>query len=304
MPTKKILVTGAGGFIGRHSIPILERHGYEIHGLHYGDAPTPKIKSVKWHVVNLLERGVIGPLISGIKPQYLIHFAWEARPGIYWTSETNSAWARTSVELFETFYKQGGLRGVSAGSCAEYSWKNEGLFSEERTPALPATLYGTSKLNFAQSIRRFSIHSGFSYAWGRIFYPFGPGEYRQRLVPSVILSLLAGEPAKATHGRQIRDFLYVEEVAGAFVALLESECQGPVNIASGIGTSVSDIVLELGKLVGRTDLIHLGEIPLPAGEPASLVANTDRLNSTVGFVPKIDIHNGLRKTFEWWRANQ
>jgi len=96
----------------------------------------------------------------------------------------------------------------------------------------------------------------------------------------------------------------VEEVAGAFVALLESECQGPVNIASGIGTSVSDIVLELGKLVGRTDLIHLGEIPLPAGEPASLVANTDRLNSTVGFVPKIDIHNGLRKTFEWWRANQ
>ena len=65
-----------------------------------------------------------------------------------------------------------------------------------------------------------------STAWGRIFYLYGPGEYPSRLVPSVIGSLLHDEPARCTHGRQLRDYLHVADVASAFAAILDGKSRG------------------------------------------------------------------------------
>lgn len=101
----------------------------------------------------------------------------------------------------------------------------------------------------------------------------------------------------------MRDFLHVEDVARAFVALLDSEVQGAVNIASGTAVAVKDVIFEIGKLTGRSELIRLGALPLPADEPRVLVADVKRLHAEVGWRPTYELSEGLAGTIEWWRQN-
>src|SRR5205823_11692705 len=96
-------------------------------------------------------------------------------------------------------------------------------------------------------------------------------------VSSVIRSLLRGEVARCSSGEQQRDFLHVEKAASAFVALLESAVEGPVNIASGRATSVKELVNQIGEKIGRRELIRFGERVSRTDEPPLLVADVRRL---------------------------
>jgi nucleoside-diphosphate-sugar epimerase len=141
--------------------------------------------------------------------------------------------------------------------------------------------------------------SAIRIATGRIFYPYGPGEARSRLTPSIIRSLLAGKPARCTEGRQVRDFIFVEDVARAFVTLLGTDYEGPVNVASGVPVSVREVVLRIAELIGRPDLLLLGAVPTPAFEPARLVADASVLRS-LQFRTRYDLERGLTTTIDWW----
>ena len=96
-----------------------------------------------------------------------------------------------------------------------------------------------------------------SSAWGRIFFLYAPHEYPQRLVSSVIRSLLKGEVARCSHGNQIRDFLYVQDVADGFIALLDSQVNGAVNIASGSPIALKEVIYQIAGKLNRENLIEL-----------------------------------------------
>jgi nucleoside-diphosphate-sugar epimerase len=142
---------------------------------------------------------------------------------------------------------------------------------------------------------------GLEIGWGRIFYPYGPGECGPRLVPSVIRSLLAGEKALCTEGLQVRDFVFVEDVAKAFIALLTSPYCGPVNIGSGVPVTVRQVVTRIGEIIGRPDLLEIGAIPTRGFEPQEIVADIAKLRS-IGFQPQYSIDGGLERTVEWWKS--
>jgi nucleoside-diphosphate-sugar epimerase len=136
------------------------------------------------------------------------------------------------------------------------------------------------------------LHS-LSSAWGRIFFLYGPGENSFRIVPSVIYALLRGEPAHCKNGEQLRDFLYVEDVAAAFVALLESDIKGVVNIASGVATPLKNMIFAIAEQLGRQDLVQLGAIPSSISEPQKLIADVGRLKNEVGFEPLFKMNQGI-----------
>jgi nucleoside-diphosphate-sugar epimerase len=117
----------------------------------------------------------------------------------------------------------------------------------------------------------------------------------------VIISLLKGEPARCSHGNQIRDFLYVEDVADAFTALLESDVTGPVNVASGYPIVLREIIYRVAEKVDRKDLIQLGVLPVSVDEPHLLVADVGRLTNEVGWLPRYDLKTGLELTMDWWK---
>lgn len=298
---KKILVTGASGFVGRHSLRILVDHGFDVHAV-TSRKITPALSGCRWHMVDLLEPVQIKNLLKGVKPAYLLHFAWDVTPGEYWTSTNNFSWVQASLELLHNFQEQGGQRVVMAGTCMEYDW-NHGYCREFMTPKVPATTYGICKHSLQVMLEAYSRETGISSAWGRVFFLYGPYEYPVRLVSSVVRSLLRGEPARCTHGNQIRDFLYVKDVADAFVALLESNISGPVNIASGQPVTINFVIDEISRQIGRTDLIEFGAVNPPEHEPEVLFGDIQRLSNEVGWYPKYSLECGLQHTINWWRSN-
>jgi nucleoside-diphosphate-sugar epimerase len=295
----KVLVTGATGFIGRHCLPILINRGYEVHAVSLR-IPERFSPEIYWHKANLLDMSQISVLISKVQPNYLLHFAWYVEPGRLTTADENFLWIQASLELLQQFYNQGGMRIVTAGSCFEYNW-NYGYCSEFITPRVPDTFYGKCKNGLQILFKAFSEQTGVSSSWGRIFFVYGPHEKPERLVSSVIISLLKAEPAHCSHGNQIRDYLFVEDVAAAFVDLLESNVQGPVNIASGHPVSLREIVSKLGRWLNGEHLIKWGAVPSPPDEAPLVVANVSRLSEEVGWRPQYSLKKGLKTTIDWWR---
>jgi nucleoside-diphosphate-sugar epimerase len=298
---KRVLVTGATGFVGRHCLPLLVLKHYEVHAVARRRLSLPALSGISWHEIDLLTPGTSSELLRRLRPEYLLHLAWHAVPGEFWDSSENLEWVRASLELLPAFVKNGGRRLVAAGSCAEYDW-NGGECKEDTTALLPCTLYGTAKYACERILHSWSRQAGLSSAWGRIFFMYGPYEHPLRLVAYVVRMLIRGQPALCSDGTQIRDFLHVEDVASAFVALMESEVQGPVNIGSGTPVAVRDLLLTIGRYLGRPELIHFGARN-SIGEPAALWANVVRLAKEVGWKPHYDSERGVQQTIEWWRGS-
>lgn len=298
---KKILVTGASGFIGRHCLSKLVARNYEVHAV---SRETQRADSgdVCWHEADLLDLSCIPGLMAEIRPTHLLHMAWHVAPGV-WASTGGDQylrWVQSSLELLIRFTENSGERAVMAGSCTEYDWRY-GYCSEAVTPLNPNTLYGVCKNSVQQQFSAFSRESGLSSAWGRIFFLYGPFENKARLVSSVINSILSGETARCTSGTQIRDFLYVDDVADAFVALTDSDVEGPVNIASGRPVLLKDVIYSIADRLGRKDLVSLGALPMPANETPLVAADISRLSGELGWKPQYDLDAGLNKTIEWWK---
>lgn len=302
---KRVLVTGATGFVGRHTLAPLAARGYEVHAASSRprEFKEETARPTRWHACDILRAGAAAKLIDDARPTHLLHLAWYAEPGKFWEAGENREWLRASRELFAEFARAGGQRAVASGTCAEYAWGHgDGVCKEFETPVSPATLYGKSKLAAHDALTQLAEAHNFSAAWGRIFFLYGPHEHPARLVSSVIRSLLQRERVRLTHGRQVRDFLHVSDVASAFVALLDSGTRGAVNIASGRAVELRDIVGRVAdKLDGRA-LLDFGARPAPEGEPPTLVADVRRLTEEVAFRPRYDLDEGLDETIAWWRS--
>jgi nucleoside-diphosphate-sugar epimerase len=147
----------------------------------------------------------------------------------------------------------------------------------------------------------FARQTGLSAAWGRIFFLYGPHEPQEKLVSSVTRALLKGAPVDCTDGRQLRDFLYVKDVAAAFVTLLESQIAGPINIASGRPLAIKEIILKIAEKMNRADLVRLGTLGRPPDDPPLLVADTTRLKNELGWSPQYDLDKGVDDTIRWWQ---
>lgn len=297
---KKVLVTGATGFIGRHSIPLLKDRGYEVYAV---SSKEPQVSSdgVHWIQLDLLMGDGFNELFATVKPSHLLHFAWTTEPGKYWSSKDNLSWLKASIDLVQSFALHGGKRAIFSGTCAEYDW---GVleFKEYATPCLPQTLYGTCKLALQMVLEALAKEMGLSQAWGRIFHLYGPHEYPQRFVPAIIKGLLQKQPVPCSHGNQIRDFLHVQDVADAFIALLDSEVQGIVNIGSGEGVTLKQVIHKITEQLGSLDQIQFDALPAPKNDPISLVPDTTRLRNELGWRPQFDLEKGLADTIAWWEG--
>lgn len=298
----RILVTGASGFIGRQAVAALVSGGAEVHGVS-SRAPGPAEPGVTWHQADLLKAADRELLVRQLAPSHLLHLAWYAVPGRFWTAAENLVWLEASLGLLRVFVEAGGRRVVGAGSCAEYDW-TAGWCDERETPCRPATLYGAAKHALHTVLDAFARQHGVSSAWGRIFFLYGPGEPAGRLVSSVASSLAAGRPVPCSDGLQHRDFLHVADVGDALAALLLSPVTGAVNVASGQAIAVRDVVARLAEIAGRRDLIRWGALPRPPGDPDCIAARVVRLTEEIGWAPRRPLDEGLADTLRWWRERK
>jgi nucleoside-diphosphate-sugar epimerase len=299
--TKRVLLTGASGFIGRHEQSRLLELGYDVHAVGFRARDDWAHPGVHTHVCDLMEERECAALFRSVRPSHLLHLAWCATPGAFWTSLENLQWVSASLALTRAFAEAGGSRAVYAGTCAEYDWST-GWCSENETPLRPHTLYGTCKHALQSIFTQAQDELGLSIGWGRLFFMYGSHEPPGRLVSSIATALLQDDPVACTDGRQVRDFMHVQDVADALAALLDSPVTGPVNIATGVGRPVADIIRLIGEATKKPGLVQWGQRNAQRNEPERIEADVSRLANEVIFTPRFTLADGIDHTVAWWRA--
>lgn len=302
MTDRRVLVTGASGFVGWHTLAPLAELGYDVHAVARHPRPDDLADvTLTWHVADLLDPAGRATLIATIEPTHLLHAAWSLEPGQYAESPANLDWVAASIELIRAFRLAGGGRLVSVGTCFEYEHGRSPIL-HETSPLRPATVYGSAKQSLLIALEALARATGLSAAWARLFYLYGPHEDRRRLVGDIASSVLEGREVATSAGLARRDYMFVADAGAALAALLDSDVVGPVNVATGTAPPVRELVELVASIAGNPDLVRYGARPSPANDPPEIRADVSRLTSEVGWSAFTPRELAVARTVAWWRS--
>jgi nucleoside-diphosphate-sugar epimerase len=292
-PAPTVFVTGGSGFLGRHCLSEMVRQGFRVHAVSH--RRTYPVNGVNWHNIDLNASGSARALMAALRPTHFLHLAWITTPEFYRFTPENFDWLDASLALVRAFGEHGGQRFVGVGSANEYR-ADDRPCGEDETPIRPITIYGRCKAALWMGAEAYAQHYGFSAAWGRVFVPYGSGDPQQRLIPSLMTAMSAGEPIDVTDGTQMRDFIYAPDVADLLVRLLgRSDAIGAYNVGTGRGISVRQVIEWIATRFNSHTLVRFGARPKRADEPLSLVADMAKVQRMLDWRATTSIESGLEQ---------
>lgn len=248
---RTFLVTGATGFIGRHVVGQLVQQGLHVIAVSRTAQGLTAHKNLNHVALDLHDKKAVEDFFKNHQPSHLIHLAWEATPGLFWHSPENFKWLSSSITLLDQFVTSGGKTATLAGTCAEYKWENETLY-EDTSPLNPTTNYSASKHAFHTIAK--VIGKDINLIWARIFLPYGPDEDKNKLISHIVQEIRNDkEPSFQTPGRAV-DFIHVEDVAAALIALSQANTSGPFNICSGQAVTPIEVTQTIIHILGKESL--------------------------------------------------
>jgi len=249
----KVLVTGASGFIGSRLIPRLLEAGHELTllsrrefvGIGYRNLEAIISSPDQWP--RTLEKRSFDACV---------HLAWIATPGLYLTSAENESLAETTTALAETLFKGGLKHFIATGTCIEYaSGLGEGVRCiENETSVNPVFPYAIAKNSAREGLQRLAATHGAEFSWARVFYAYGSEEPSSKTVTMFIRTLLSGERLVLRHPHSIKDFIHVDDIAGALAHFVNRHRgEGVVNIGSGCATTIRALASQVARELGANE---------------------------------------------------
>jgi nucleoside-diphosphate-sugar epimerase len=191
-------------------------------------------------------------------------------------------------------------------SSTEVYGHSESRRLDERAPLLPVNTYAVSKLAADRLCHTFSIEHDLPVIVARIFNCYGPRETHPYIVPEIIRQLHRGPRLTLGNLSAERDFTYVEDTARALVGLLFARAAPaePVNVGSDCCYSIEWLARSIGRIMGH-DPIEIVSDParFRRRDIASFRCDNTRLVKTIGWAPTVGIHDGLRRTVQWFHDN-
>jgi nucleoside-diphosphate-sugar epimerase len=305
---KRVLVTGATGFIGSHVVKHLVNQGALVSALCSGSSLTQphRLQGVIGEIEMLQARMTDVPslkdAVDRAHPELVIHQAAFTHVGKSFVQvdeniQTNIQGAVNLLRLLDGDYE----RFVYVGSGDVYG--DTPLPFREDGPVSPTSPYAVSKYAAERFCRMFSQAYGWPVVCLRPFNVYGPHQDSDRIVPELIMSALRGEDLKMTGGRQTREFMYVEDVADVFVrALWTPGIEGEViNVSCGEEVSIRELASTVLDLLGNPVHALFGALDYRPNEIWRMFGDNAKARRLLGWVPTTSLTDGLTKTIDWYR---
>jgi len=304
MTSSKVLVAGAGGFLGANLCRILGAESFEVHGIVRAETDRRRLEElgeeINLHILDLTDLTHLEKVVSDIRPDAVINAAAatssiEPRPFLpRVVRDTISSLAG----LLEACDHPDGPHVIHLGSSTEYG-KMTRPHREEDHPA-PVGIRGITKL----SSTMLALSTGATVL--RIYSVYGPLEDPRKLIPTAIRAGLEGRELPLTEPGFRRDWIFIEDVVEACIRVIRSEnCRGEIfNIGSGVESSNEDVVRTISDLLGKPVRTRPGLVDPRPEDCSHWCADTTKARRFLGWTPRHDLRKGLDLTMKWVKENR
>lgn len=292
----RVSVFGASGFVGRNIIEKLSAEGVAVIA---SDVKKVDLPNVEFIEADLLDYDHVSNVVKG--SDIVIHLAASPLPVSLEKPKLN---ARINIEGSLNILdaaRAHGVKKIIFSSASSLVGEVKYNPVDEEHPCRPKTPYAAAKYAVEHYLRVYQELYGLNYLAFRFFNIYGPWQYPESkaLIPMVYNKLKAeGSFNVLGTGTQTRDFVYVGDVADFYLKAIKKDIKNEiVNLGTGKGATVLDIVKIAGELLGIEPKINY--LPPRPGEIDNFVADTKKLKRLFGEIPKTDLKDGIKKTFEW-----
>jgi nucleoside-diphosphate-sugar epimerase len=310
---KKVLVAGAGGFIGGHLVKHLKNQGFWVRGVDLKAHEYAKSPADEFVVGDLRDPGVVEDAVGGVHEIYQLA-ADMGGAGYLFTGENDAAVMHNSALINLNILELGVRAGVksfyySSSACVypEYNQldpDNPNCAENTAYPASPDSEYGWEKLFSERLYLTYMRNCGIVARIGRFHNIFGPeGTWTggREKAPAALCRKVAEAPEGGEiqiwgDGKQTRSFLFVDECIEAIWRLMNSDFHGPVNIGSEEAITINGLAELIMDIAGKR--LTIRNIPGPLGVRGR---NSDNrlIREKLGWAPGRPLREGLEKTYAW-----
>ena len=306
---KKILITGASGFVGASLARFLVNRGFYPHIFLREDSDLWRIRDIlprlKSHILDLCDETATRRAVSRLKPQIVLHCA--AYGGYHFQLDSEKI-AGTNIiatlNLLNSSIKNGCECFVNTGSSSEYGLKDKPM--RESDLLEPVTDYAAAKASATLFCRAVAKRENVPVVTLRLFSAYGPYEQGHRLIPSVILSCLRHDDPRLSSGSSVRDFVFIDDVVNAYIRAIANKERilgEIINIGSGSEYPVREAVERIISLSSCRVSPLWRKVSNPRIEPLRWQADITKAKKLLGWSPVFTLEQGLNKTLKWFRDN-
>lgn len=299
---KKVIVTGANGFVGGALVKELISHNIEVIALdlegHHNNLPNSSL--VRFIPFSLDHSSDVLNLIKDNDIDTFYHFAWAGSAGASRADcklqLNNALWTLECLNLAKNL---GCKRFVNAGSIMEIE-TYRAAFKQENRPGL-GYIYGSGKLVAHTMCKSEAVRLGIDLVWAMITNAYGIGEKSPRLVNSTIQKCIKNESPQFTSGKQNYDFVYIDDVARAFYLIGKNGkpfCE--YLIGSSNAKPLKEFLLEMKDSIAPNLDFVFGDVPFTGVEQPLDDFDCTRTENDTGFKALVSFGEGCRKTRDWW----
>lgn len=312
---KRVLVTGATGFVGANLVRRLLGEGHEVHAV-VRPRPDLPASAVPWrlsavwdrlkiHRIDLAGRESVGGLVADTAPHWIFHLA--AYGAYSWETDTARIIATNflgTTVLLDAALAAGCGHFVNTGSSAEYGWKDHAPSEDEHLD--PNSQYAVAKAAATMYCRTVARRSGTRITTLRLYSAFGPWEEPARFVPTLAVRGLEGGLPPLVNPGVGRDFVYVDDVCEAYLRAVAGDPGEPgavFNVGTGVQVSIRDAVEVARRELGVAAEPEWGSMPDRAWDSHVWVSDPRKISRVLGWKPVTDFAEGFRRTVAWLKAD-